>query len=185
MDWYVDMSEALDRRDRRRRWVLLGVAVAVPLLLMGTAAVAIHLHQRGKLEQWFGMARRRLRQARTPDKPTAFEPVRAKLLQSGDIVYSQLDRNGFVTSISHFFRELGPNPDAPEEEFVVNRTDPDQGKIALYRLRNVGTGEAFEFRDVAVSRHVSGEWMITPDGQKLVRDQLLARMRVQIRLIRK
>jgi len=185
VDWYVEMSDALERRQQRRKWIVLALAVSLPLILMGGAVAAIYLHQHGHLERWFGIAKRRLTAPRTTEQPKAFDPVSVKKFQGGDIIYSQLDRNGFVTSISHFFREVGPNPDAPNEEFVVNRIDLDQGKIALYRLRNVGTGEAFEFRDVAVNRLVSGEWVITADGQKLIRDQLQARMRVQIRLIRK
>ena len=50
VDWYVEMSEMLERRERRRKWVILAVAVAVPLLLMGTAVVAIELHRGGYLE---------------------------------------------------------------------------------------------------------------------------------------
>ena len=120
-----------------------------------------------------------------PVEPEVYEPVSVEKIQSGDIVYAQLDRNGFVTSISHFFRELGPDPEHPERSFTINRTDLDHGSVALYRLRNVGTGESHEFRDVPVEHLATGDWVITEDGQRKIRTQLEARMRVQIRLIRK
>jgi len=118
-------------------------------------------------------------------QPDTFEPISVESFQAGDIIYSQLDRNEFVTSISHFFRELGPDDDNPNAPFTVNivRNDPYSGQIQLYRLRNVGTGEIFEFQNVGVKRLASGDWIITDDAQKQIRDQLQARMRVQIRRI--
>ena len=189
VDWYVEMSEALERRDRRRKWVILGVTVAVPMLLMAVlvgAAVITKFKQEGRLPEWF----------KWPELPTApksavaaqpdtFEPISIESFQTGDIIYSQLDRNDFVTSISHFFRELGPNDDNPNAPFTVsiNRDDQYSGQIQIYRLRNLGTGEIFEFQNVGVKRLASGDWIITDDGQKQIRDQLQARMRVQIRRI--
>jgi len=186
VDWYVEMSETLERRDRRRKWIVLGIAVSVPLVLMGTFVVAVELDRRGKFEQWFGIARRKLKGSKPdPVTPMALEPVTVEQFQPGDIIFSQLDRNGFVTSISHFFRELGPDADNADAPFAVNRTDADNGTIVLYRLRNVGTGEVFEFRGVAVKRLISGDWVISEAGHKQIRDQLQARMRVQIRRIGK
>ena len=110
-------------------------------------------------------------------------PLTVASFQTGEIIYSQLDRNEFVTSISHFFRELGPDDDNPNKPFTINRSEADTGQIELYRLRNVGTGEVFEFQNVPVKRLASGDWIITDDGQKQIRDQLQARMRVQLRRI--
>jgi len=187
VDWYVEMSEMLDRRERRRRWIILGAIVSLPLLLMAGlvgAAVISKMKQEGRLPAWFRWPEMRVSTERTTTtQPETFEPAAVKSFQVGDIVYSQLDRNGFVTSISHFFRELGPDTDDPSKPFTVNRTDEYKGHIALYRLRNVGTGEVFEFTNVAVKRLAAGGWVIADDGQKQIRDQLQARMRVQIRRI--
>jgi hypothetical protein len=120
-----------------------------------------------------------------PVTPMTLEPVTVEQFQPGDVIFSQLDRNGFVTSISHFFRELGPDTDNADAPFTVNRKDADSGVIVLYRLRNVGTGEVFEFRGVPVKRLISGDWVISEPGHKQIRDQLQARMRVQIRRIGK
>jgi len=188
VDWYVEMSEALERRDRRRKWVILGITVAVPMLLMAMvagAAIITQLDQEGRLPEWFKWPK--FASASETDavaQPDTFEPVSVESFQTGDIIYSQLDRNEFVTSISHFFRELRPD-DNPNTPFTINinRNDQYSGQIQLYRLRNVGTGEVFEFKNVGVKRLASGDWMITDDGQKQIRDQLQARMRVQIRRI--
>jgi len=110
-------------------------------------------------------------------------PVTVASFQTGDIIYSQLDRNGFATSITHFFREFGPDDDNPNKPFTINRGEADTGQIELYRLRNVGTGEVFEFHNVPVKRRASDDWIITDEGQKQIRDKLQARMRVQIRRI--
>ncbi len=189
VDWYVEMSEALERRDRRRKWVILGITVAVPMLLMAMlvgAAIITKLNQEGRLPKWFKWPQL-LAAPKTAvvAQPDTFEPISVESFQTGDIVYSQLDRNDFVTSISHFFRELGPDDDNPNAPFTVNidRNDQYSGQIQLYRLRNVGTGEVFEFQNVAVKRLASGDWIITDEGQKQIRDQLQARMRVQIRRI--
>jgi hypothetical protein len=183
------MSERVERRERRRKWVILGLAVAVPLLLMaglaGFATLA-RMKDEGSLPDWFPA----FPKLRKPSKPTVnvepetFEPESVESFQTDDIVYSQLDRNGFVTSISHFFRELGPDPESPDKPFTVNRKDEYDGHIVLYRLRNVGTGEIFEFENVPVKRLAGGGWVISEDGWRQIRDQLQARMRVQIRRIR-
>lgn len=186
VDWYVEMSEMLERRERRRRWVILAAAVALPLLLMAvlvSAAVITKIKQRGGLA-WLRWPVLHVATERTAAvEPETYEPVAVKSLEPGDIIYSQLDRNGFVTSISHFFRELGPNPQDAKAPFVVERDDEYAGRIQLYRLRNVGTGEVFEFRGLAVKRIAAGEWIITEDGYKQIRNDLQARMRVQVRRI--
>jgi len=187
VDWYVEMSEMIERRERRRRWVILGAIVSLPLLLMAGlvgAAVISRMKQEGRLPAWFRWPEMRVSTKRTAVvQPDTFEPVNVKSFQTGDIVYSQLDRNGFVTSISHFFRELGPETEDPSKPFTVSRTDEYKGHIVLYRLRNVGTGEVFEFANVPIKRLAAGDWIIGDDGQRQLRDQLQARMRVQIRRI--
>lgn len=189
VDWYVEMSDRLERRERRRKWVILGLAVAVPLLLMtGLAGFATlsRLKDEGNLPDWFPSLPKFKKASKPPVtvEPKTFEPETVEAFQTDDIVYSQLDRNGFVTSISHFFRELGPDPENPDKPFLVNRKDEYDGHIVLYRLRNVGTGEIFEFENVPVKRLAGGGWVISEDGWRRIRDQLQARMRVQIRRIR-
>jgi len=190
VDWYVEMSEALERRERRRKWVWLGVAIVVPLLLLAVIAgmaVLVKLRQEDRIPGWLRWVKLPdLRDTTTDTKstqPEAYEPVPVKSFQTGDIIYSQLDRNGFVTSISHFFREIGPDPEDPSKPFVVNREDEYGGHIVLYRLRNVGTGETYDFENVKVKRLAAGDWVIDEDGQRAIRDHLQARMRVQIRRI--
>lgn len=191
VDWYVEMSERLERRERRRRWVILALAVAVPLLLMaglaGFATLA-KLNEEDRMPRWLAWIRlprfRIKREEAVPVQPETYQPVSVESFQSGDIVYSQLDRNGFVTSISHFFHELGPDPKNSDKPFTVNREDEYGGHIVLYRLRNVGTGDVFEFENVPVKRLAGGGWVITEEGWRQIRDQLQARMRVQIRRIR-
>jgi hypothetical protein len=192
VDWYVEMSEALERRERRRKWVVLGIAVALPLLvIVGLAGFAVlsKMQREDRVPGWLEWVKRaipktKVRTAVTPVKqPETFEPASVKSFDSDDIIYSQLDRNGFVTSISHFFREVGPDNDDPNKPFTVIRSDEYAGKIELYRLRNVGTGEVYEFENVPVTRLAAGNWVIGEEGERLIRDQLQARMRVQIRRI--
>ena len=113
------------------------------------------------------------------------EPASVRSLQKGDIIYSQLDRNGFVTSISHFFRELGPDASDPKKGFVILRTGPKAGAVELYRLRNVGTGEVYSFKGIAVAQGPDGTWRITDAGQQQIREELQKHMRVKIRRIGK
>jgi len=111
------------------------------------------------------------------------DPIAVGSLQKGDIIYGQLDRNGFVTSISHFFRELGPDADDPKKGFVIRREGPKAGTAELYRLRNVGTGEVYSFRGITVAQGADGAWRITDAGQQQIRDELQKHMRVKIRRI--
>jgi len=115
--------------------------------------------------------------------PVRLEPVIVEGLDKGDIIFSQLDRNGFVTSISHFFRELGPDPDDAKKGFTIHRKDENSGVVELYRLRNVGTGEVREFRKVGVIRLPDGRWRIGQAGWQQIEKELAARMRVRVRRV--
>jgi len=162
--------------------------VALICLLVPLAAAAgvvwwTNSHSRDEFER-VAPSPRELPPERRQPKPETLEPVTVRSFQSGDIVYSQLDRNGFVTSISHFFRDLPPDPDDPRKPFTVTPTSEGVGVIEVYRLRSVGTGEVFKFENVAVKRLAPGDWIIRDEGQKQIRDQLQARMRVQLRRIR-
>jgi len=177
VDWYVEMSEWLERRERRRKWIVLGICVAVPLLLMGTAAVAIKLHEHGVLSRLMRGIRRWWDPPKRPP-PEAPQPVTVPTFVTVNIKFSQLDANGLVTSVTHMFAEL-----PPEGGFTVNPDDEFTGKIALYQLRNLGTGEVYEFRDVPVRKMGSAGWVIQPDvGWVHIRDQLQARMRARLGL---
>ena len=188
VDWYVEMSEMLERRERRRKWIILGIFVAVPLLLMVAGSLAIWLNSMGKLDAWFGFVRSKVSRSDAPSPVVTFDPVTVKSFQEGDIIYSQVDRNGLVTSISHFFRELRPGADSAdqaEKDFTVNRTEEEAGKIEFYRLRNVGTGEIFDFKDIPARRVGTAGWNITEEGQLELKKVLEARMKVQLARISK
>jgi hypothetical protein len=174
------MSDMMERRERRRPWIILGVLVSVPLLLLGVVLTAVELHRQGYLPRIFEAAKRMHPETSQPVRAERLDPVSIMSLQTGDIIYSQLDKNGFVTSISHFFRELPPDA---VKGFTVERKDSDHGTIVLYRLRNIGTGESFDFRDVPVEKAGEAGWAISEDGQVQIRDQLQAIMRVQVRRI--
>lgn len=108
--------------------------------------------------------------------------VTAKNFCRRDTVFRQLDRNGSATSITHFFRELRPQGVGA---FTIKRSANDEGEIVLYRLRNVGTGEMFDFPSVPVERLPSSVWQITEGGWTQIRENLEARMKVQLRRIRR
>jgi len=161
---------------------LLTVVIGAILPLLATAGSLGAFHVARSLREAAANARASAQEA-APDPQSMPEPLAIDSFQEGDIIYSQLDRNGFATSITHFFREFGPDDDIPNKPFTINHSEADTGQIELYRLRNVGTGESFEFQNVPVKRLASGDWIITDQGQKQIRDQLQARMRVQIRRI--
>ena len=118
------------------------------------------------------------------------------------IRFSQIDpASGLVTTATHIFRELSPNEREPlrialqapatqivrelspnePRVFVVKAEEEKQGKINLYSLRNIGTGEAFDFRDVPVRKIGTAGWVIEPEvGWKVIRDELQAKMKVQL-----
>jgi chromosome segregation ATPase len=99
-------------------------------------------------------------------------------LVKGNVRFVQLDANGQPTAVTHFFREAPPEPG---QRFVLRVQDGQRGSVALYRLVNLGTGEASEFRDVAARRTPDGAWAIADEGWELITDQLAARMKVKLR----
>lgn len=191
VDWYVEMSEMLERRERRRKWIILGVCVLVPFLLMVSGAGVIYLDSKGHLERimdWVGLVYSKVKSEDEPTPPATFDPVTVQAFQKGDIVYSQVDQNGLVTSISHFFNELRPggdSTDTAETPFTVIRTEEQVGYIETYRLRNVGTGEIFDLPKIAAKKVGTAGWMITDVGQSKIKNELQSRMKVKLASIRK
>ncbi len=178
IDWYVDMSERLERREENRRWVILGVCVAVPLVLMGLFVLYAVLMRSGKLNQWLGNLTSPRIEAPAAAKELPLGPVSVKSLLKSDIRFQQLDSNGIPTSITFFFREMKPEP---ADVFTVNRETDVTGALLSYRLLNIGTADVYEFANVQV-RLVGGEWTITEEGWKTIRDTLQARMNVPLGL---
>jgi len=114
-----------------------------------------------------------------PAQKPVEEPVAPKSVtefHKGNISFAQLDGEGMLTSITHTFRELLPEG---AKVFTVVRDDDTHGKILVYRLRNVGTGETYEFSDVEVSK-VDPGWALTEDGWTKVRGELQARMNLRL-----
>jgi len=176
VDWYVDLSERLERRESRRKWVILATCVSVPLALMGLFVLYVVLDRAGILG--------RVKVAVTGPAPTTgviakevpLGPVSVLSLQQGDIRFPQLDNQGLMTTMNHFFREMKPER---AEAFTVNRSTEDTGTVLVYRLMNIGTTDIYEFTDVPVKR-VGGEWTITEEGWRKIRDALQARMKLRL-----
>jgi len=176
VDWYVDMSDRLERREARRKWVILGFCAFLPLMAIGILTGIAVLHKQGTLAQW--------RNAIFPDrgaepevtKEVILPPVSVKAFHTGDIKFAQLDGDGMVLSVTHYFREVLPEK---ADVFTINRDSDDHGSILLYRIRNPGTLDTFEFTDIEVSR-VGGEWTIAEEGWKKIRDELQTHMKVRL-----
>lgn len=177
VDWYVDMSERLERREHRRRWIVLAICVAVPLLLMG-AFVGYVLLERAGLVFRLRTAIRGAPPAEKTQVPKDLPvgPVSVPALQKGDVRFPQLDNEGLMTTINHFFRELKPEK---ADVFTVNRETDDRGVILSYRMLNIGTGDVYDFTDVPVKR-IGGEWTISEEGWNAIRTELQARMKVML-----
>ncbi|HPD15413.1 MAG TPA: hypothetical protein PLE19_10710 [Planctomycetota bacterium] len=178
IDWYVDMSERLERREENRRYVILAICVAVPLVLMGAFVLYAVLMRSGKLRQWLGDLTSPRAETPAAAKELPLGPVSVKSLQKTDIRFQQLDTNGIPTSITFFFRELKPEQ---ADVFTVNRETDVTGTILSYRLLNIGTADVYEFANVQV-RLIGAEWTITEEGWKTIRDALQAKMNVPLGL---
>lgn len=175
VDWYVDLSERMERREHRRRWIVLAICVAVPLMVMGGFLAYVLADRAGWLSPLKSVFR-----GSTPEEVPAVPkelpvgPISVAAFQKGDVRFAQLDNEGLMTSINHFFRELKPEK---ADVFTVNRETDERGTILSYRLLNVGTTDAYEFNDVPVKK-ISGEWTITEDGWNTIRSDLQAKMKV-------
>ena len=176
VDWYVDLSERLERREHRRRWIVLTICVAVPLTLMAAFLAYVVVDRAGLLSKLRGA----IQGAPPPTEKAVIAkelpvgPISVAAFQKGDVRFPQLDNEGLMTTINHFFRELKPEK---ADVFTVNRETDDRGTILSYRLLNIGTGDTLEFTDVPVKR-ISGEWTITDEGWNAIRTELQARMKV-------
>jgi hypothetical protein len=175
-DWYVEMSDWLERREQRRKWVILGVCVAVPLALMACFLLYVLADKYGLV----GKALDRLKKAsqEPPEKveQPEFGPVSVKNLYTQDVRFPQLTVDGIMTSLTHSFRELLPEG---AEVFTVNRDTERHGFILHYRLRNLATGDAYDFTDVEVEK-IGEEWTITERAWTRIRDQLQAKMQLRL-----
>ena len=178
VDWYVDLSEQLERREQRRGWIILGLFVGGALALIGGFTLLAVLHSSGYL----GRLKQTIVNAvgRGSQEPATTEPVLAPIsvpkLQEGNVQFSQLDADGMVTSITHFFRETLPKN---ATAFTINRDGENHGTVVVYCLRNLATGEVQSFADVEVKR-VGTEWVITEDGWRKIRDELQVRMKTRL-----
>lgn len=176
VDWYVDMSERMERRERRRKWVALALCVGLPLLIMGGFVLYIVLDRAGVFERLRGAVREIVPDGPAKVKSASFGPVSTPSLQQGDIQFAQLDGEGMVTSVTHFFREQKPEGAAV---FTVNRETETEGTLIAYRLMNLGTTISYDFADVKVKK-IGGEWTITEEGWQQIRDELRAKMNVRL-----
>ena len=177
VDWYVDMSERLERREQRRKWVVLGFFVAVSLLVMGGLVLYIVLDKAGWFSSLQGAPEKGSpEKVVIPNKSLPVDPTQAASFHRGDVRFPQLDNEGLVTSMTHFFREERPEK---AQGFTVNRVSEDEGSIASYRLRNVGTAEVFEIPGVKVKR-LNAEWTITDEGWDQIREELQGKMKVRL-----
>jgi len=188
VDWYCEMSEWLERKERRRKWIWLAVFVSIPLLLMGTFVVFVELKRRGvQLPQ---AVKNLLGSTPTKDEPAPikleyFDPVVVEKIVEQSVRFTQLDANGLPTTITYFFREvpldLGEDQGVSRKGFVILPSKEDEGVVQKYHLVNAATGESFEFANVEaklVSEDVG--WQITDPGWTKIRDELRARMQVQL-----
>lgn len=193
VDWYVDMSERLERREARRKWILLAACVSLSLLLIlgGSAFLWIRANRPDWFESAFGWLFPATGappggEKKEDETRQALTPIIVESLEEDDLKYPQLDANGFPTSITHYFREFPleypPTTEGEEKQrgFRINRSEASSGSVETYRLRNVGTGEQHYFRDVPVKRVVGEEWAITEEGHRQIRKELQAKMKVPL-----
>ena len=177
VDWYVDMSERLERREQRRKWVVLGFFVAVSLLVMGALVLYIVLDKAGWFSSLQGAPEKdSAKKVVVASKSLPVDPTQAASFHRGDMRFPQLDSNDMPTSAVSFFREERPNG---ANAFTVNRESEEEGTIASYRLRNVGTGEVYDLSGVRVKK-IGVEWTITEDGWKHIKEELQAKMSVRL-----
>ena len=172
VDWDVDLSDRLERREERRKWIVLGLCVIVALLAIGGLTALAVLHKRGYLGRWREVISPRRTEEPVQPKEAILPPVSVESVQEGDIKFTKLDGAGLMTSVNYFFRELLPQK---ATVFTVNRDTDTHGAILEFRLRNIGTGEAYTFQDVEV-KLMGGEWTITEEGWTKVRNELQAKM---------
>ena len=176
VDWYVDLSEQLERREERRHWIVLGVCVGVALALIGGFTLLAVLHSSGYLGRFKQAIVNVVSNEQSEGPKPVLAPLSVPKLQEGNIRFSQLDSDGMVTSITHFFRETLPEN---ASSFTINRDSENHGTVVVYSLRNLATGEVQSFPDVGVKR-VGSEWVITEEAWRKIRDALQVRMKVRL-----
>lgn len=113
-------------------------------------------------------------------------PIIVPHIMRSDIKFAQLDPNGFPTSVTHYFREFPYTFKAPakggepQRGFKVLHPTADGGTIERYRLRNLATGEPYEFPKVPASKGGDGTWHIPDSGWKQIRHSLQKKMRIPL-----
>jgi hypothetical protein len=176
IDWYVDLSERLERRESRRRWLALALCVAVPLLLIGSLALYAVAQERGWIASLWARVRGRtpepLKQPQPQERPVRNETVPA--LCRGDIRFSQNFADGLPTGTVHYFRERKPDK---VDAFTLSLQDERHGVVIRYGLENLGTTDVYEFANVAVEK-IDNEWRIAEPGWLRIRNELQAKMAV-------
>ena len=109
-DWYVLYAEKQERRERLFKWYLLSFLVLVTLVLLGLGAGYVYLRRHpDKVPKWLSFLKPGKRGAAPAVKPVRGIPLDPVIVESfiqGQIKFSQLDPNGFVTTITHSFLEL-------------------------------------------------------------------------------
>jgi hypothetical protein len=192
VDWYCEMSEWLERRESRRKWIFLAIFIAIPVFLMGLGVVAIKLHEKGGLSNlkawWTSVFSSSESEAEAPPPELeVFDPVTIESIIQGGIKFSQLDPNGLPTTITYFFKEVAPiiheDDGTGEQEtgFVIRRDTAEKGVVEKYVLVNAATGQSFELPEVdarLIDENVG--WTITEEGWTKVRDLLAAQMQVKL-----
>ncbi|NQT86186.1 hypothetical protein HQ560_05435 [bacterium] len=180
----------------RKGGALLRGLVAAACLAMPLAAVAGAVIFHGVVhDRWPAVETRLIESPPVPSvlaparepvpsaQPELLDPITVEQIVDTGIRFAQLDINGLQTTITYFFREAPLQLDTGEKGFVIARTSATVGVIGTYHLVNCATGKSFEFEDVKATR-ISGAvgWRIADDGWKQVRDELRARMQVQLSL---
>jgi len=162
----------------------VGIACLIVFILFTIAALVLYLRYKrvARAGAAGGPEISESRGSQAPAHAVSARELQVESFHAGaHIRFNQIDPlTGLVTTSTHVFCELPPdNPRA----FTVETEDETHGKIRLYRLRNVGTGESLDFSDVPVRKIGTAGWAIEAEtGWKIVRDQLQAKMKVQLAL---
>ena len=192
VDWYADMSDRLERRDRRRKWIILSVAVAVSLILILGLAGYAYFAQRG-LPEWVPIWVRDLfgrgggKPEGTPsgsrgqggsdgggrEGPT--ESVLVEKLQEGQIRYTGMSADGLMmTGPEFFFAEQPLDIPGKGTGFLVRPLGGGKYAIDSYVLRNEADKVTYAFKDVG-AEYYEGICVLSKKGKRQIREQLEAR----------
>ena len=192
VDWYADMSDRLERRERRRKWIILSVAVAVALILILGLAVYAYFAQRG-LPEWFptwardALSRGGGKPEGGPSGHTApggsgggdregpTEPVLVAKVEEGQIRYTGMSADGLmVTGPEFFFAEQPLDIPGKGRGFLVRPLAGGKYAIDTYVLRNEADKVTYTFKDVD-AEYYEGICVLSKKGKRQIREQLEAK----------